>query len=278
MHDGGDRDHEQRAPFRRALTSARRGMEAGAQGTRRGDRLRREQPSEAAARSARAADASTASCRARCGRDAPMAIRIDSSARRSLARTSASDTRFASAVPSTTITAPSSRSIDWRKSPTRASCSGDRPHGFLARVLDRKLLPERTADRGQLRLRLSRVGARMQAAEEPQEVHRVADVTTADRGRARAAITTSMSRSGSGNCGGSTPTIANDSPLMPHALADRVRRRRRIAAATGDSSGPPRAARRRDRRSSCSRRPAAGVRRPARRRRWPTCGRPGAAR
>jgi hypothetical protein len=58
--------------------------------------------------------ASTVSCRTSCSREAPMAARIDSSARRACARTSASDSRFASAVASTTITAANKRSIDSR--------------------------------------------------------------------------------------------------------------------------------------------------------------------
>ena len=68
--------------------------------------------------------ASTVSWRVRWTRDAPIAIRIASSARRPFARTSASDTRFASAVARTTSTAASRMSIDRRKSATSTSCNG----------------------------------------------------------------------------------------------------------------------------------------------------------
>ena len=109
-------------------------------------------------------------------RDAPMAIRIVSSGRRSLARTSASDARLASAVANTTITAPSKMSIAWRKSPTSASCSASTRTASLRAYCHGELLPERGADRSQLRLCLISIDASSQAAEDPQKVHRAPEV------------------------------------------------------------------------------------------------------
>ncbi len=49
-------------------------------------------------------------------------------------------------------------------------------HRFFARILDGKLLPERTADRSQLRLRLIPIRAGLQSAKDPQKVHGVPHV------------------------------------------------------------------------------------------------------
>ena len=74
-----------------------------------------------------------------------------------LARTSESDTRLASAVASTTTTAASSTSIDWRTRRPASSCNAtDAAPPPLRAYSTGKLLPERTADRRQLRLRLIR--------------------------------------------------------------------------------------------------------------------------